>query len=92
MAVVVLESERDHMVIQGVAMSSRERQVGGDHYKQKAIQPWDIITEYHLDFFEGNVLKYLLRRKGDRLEDLKKAQHYLERKIELEEANGQRTD
>jgi hypothetical protein len=76
------------MVIQGVAMSSRERQVGGDHYKQKAIQPWDIITEYHLDFFEGNVLKYLLRRKGDRLEDLKKAQHYLERKIELEEANG----
>jgi hypothetical protein len=73
-------------------MSSRERQVGGDHYKQKAIQPWDIITEYHLDFFEGNVLKYLLRCKGDRLEDLKKAQHYLERKIELEEANGQRTD
>jgi hypothetical protein len=73
-------------------MGASERQVGGDHYKQKAIQPWDIITEYRLDFFEGNVLKYLLRRKGDRLEDLKKAQHYLERKIELEETNGKRTD
>ena len=71
-------------------MSAKKRQVGGDHYTQHEVQPWDIILAYKLDYFEGNVLKYLLRRKGNRLEDLLKAQHYLERKIELETVNGNR--
>jgi hypothetical protein len=59
-------------------MGSRDRQVGGTHY-QKAIQPWDIIDAYDLDFYEGNALKYLLRRKNNRAEDLEKAIHYLEK-------------
>lgn len=59
------------------------QQVGGTHYKEHKIQPWHIIDEYQLDFYEGNVLKYLLRQKGVRLEDLKKCQHYLARKIEI---------
>lgn len=59
------------------------RQVGGEHY-QKKIQPWDVIETYGLDYFEGNVLKYLLRRKVNRLEDLRKAAHYLEKVIERE--------
>jgi hypothetical protein len=56
-------------------------QVGGDHYVRHAIQPWDIIDCYDLDFYEGNALKYLLRRKigESRVQDLKKCQHYLER-------------
>ena len=58
------------------------RQVGGDHYKDHAIQPWDIIDEYELNYYEGNVLKYLLRCKGERLEELRKSQHYLEKEIE----------
>lgn len=60
------------------------RQVGGEHY-QKKIQPWDVVEAYELDYFEGNVLKYLLRRKVNRLEDLRKAAHYLEKVIEREE-------
>jgi len=60
---------------------ARNRQVGGDHYKKHKIQPWDVIDEYGLDFFEGNALKYLLREKGDRIEDLEKAAHYIEAKI-----------
>ncbi len=66
----------------------RERQVGGDHYRQHEIQPWDVIDAYGLSFYEGNVLKYLLRRKQDtdRLTDLQKARHYLEKCIDLEEA------
>lgn len=63
-----------------------ERQVGGDHYRKFKIQPWDIIDTYDLDFYEGSALKYLLRRKTDRLEDLKKARHYLDKLIEREEA------
>ena len=63
-------------------MSVKDKQVGGDHYKRHSIQPWDIIDEYGLDFYEGNALKYLLRDKEDRLEDLQKAIHYLEKELE----------
>lgn len=65
--------------------SARDIQVGGDHYK-KAIQPWDIIDAFDLDFYEGNALKYLLRRKTNRLEDLKKCAHYIQACIEREES------
>ena len=63
-------------------MSARDGQVGGDHYKRHKIQPWDIIDEYGLNFYEGCILKYLLRKKGDRLEDLRKLGHYNDRLIE----------
>lgn len=67
--------------------SARLSQVGGDHYRKFKIQPWDIIDEYDLSFYAGNALKYLLRagRKGSKVEDLKKARHYLDRLIEIEE-------
>jgi hypothetical protein len=59
-------------------------QIGGSHY-QRAIQPWDIIYEWELDYWEGNVVKYILRWKHkDGVQDLKKAKHYLEYLIERE--------
>lgn len=63
-------------------MSAKDKQIGGSHYKVYKVQPWDIIEEYGLNFWEGNALKYLLRRKKDRVEDLRKAIHYLEYEIE----------
>lgn len=71
-----------------VVADTRNAQVGGDHYRRHSIQPWDIWQEYGLNAFEGAVLKYLLRRKGDRVEDLRKARHTLDRLIEIEEARG----
>lgn len=59
----------------------RNKQVDGDHYCKHKIQVWDIIDEYELDFYEGNILKYLLRTKKDRVTDLKKLIHYAEKKI-----------
>jgi len=61
-------------------------QVGGDHYRTKAIQPWDYIASNGLGFFEGNVVKYVTRwkEKGGTA-DLLKARHYLEKLIELSE-------
>jgi hypothetical protein len=59
------------------------KQIGGDHYVKHTIQPWAIIEEYNLDFWLGNVQKYILRDKGDTLEDLQKARHYLDKKISL---------
>jgi hypothetical protein len=54
-------------------MGARDMQIGGDHY-QRDIQPWDIIDCYNLTFYEGNVIKYVLRhREKNGIEDLKKA-------------------
>jgi len=60
------------------------RQVGGDHYKGKTVQPWDFIAANELGFFEGNVVKYVTRWK-DRggVQDLHKARHYLDKLIEV---------
>jgi hypothetical protein len=55
--------------------------VGESDYSTKKIQPWDIIDEYNLDFYEGNVLKYLLRTKGSRREDLEKIRHYIDKML-----------
>lgn len=65
-------------------MANKDKQIGGNHYK-KDIQPWDIIDCYGLNYYEGNIIKYILRKKNNRLEDLKKAQHYLEKLIETEQ-------
>ena len=64
----------------------RKKQVGGDHYVRLGIQPWEIIERNGLDYWEGNALKYLLRRKGNRAEDLRKAIHYIEYLVEREES------
>ena len=57
------------------------KQIGGDHYVKHSVQPWTIIDEYKLNYYEGNALKYILRRKANRVEDLQKAIHYLEKEI-----------
>ena len=66
------------------------KQVCGNHYNKYIIQPWHIIDEYKLDYYKGNVLKYILRDKDNEIEDLEKAIHYLEKKIDiLKEHSGQ---
>lgn len=66
---------------------ANEVQVGGTHYKDWDIQPWDAIHEWGLGFFSGNVVKYVARhREKNGVEDLKKARHYLDKLIELAEA------
>jgi hypothetical protein len=66
---------------------ANSHQEGGDHYKNMAIQPWDFIITNKLGFLEGNIVKYVCRwqSKGG-LEDLRKANHYLTKLIEV--SNG----
>lgn len=78
-----------------VAFSARDRQVGGDHYQNMGVQPWDAMqawmtAEQFEGFLRGNVIKYIARydSKGG-LEDLRKAQHYLGALIELVERTQQ---
>jgi hypothetical protein len=58
-------------------------QWGGDHYRKLPIQVWDFIAANKLDYFQGNVIKYVSRYKEKNgLEDLKKAKHYIDKIIE----------
>jgi hypothetical protein len=72
---------REGLEDQGDVLS---RQVGGSHYK-RACQPWEIIEEWELNYWAGNIIKYVLRypyKNG--VEDLEKAAHYLEYLIKKE--------
>lgn len=54
------------------------------HYKAGGIETIDFIEAKELSYHLGNVVKYVSRadHKGNKLEDLKKAQWYLARAIE----------
>jgi len=68
----------------GAAIRANAQQVGGAHYATKAIQPWDFIIANNLGYLEGNIVKYVSRWKDKGgVEDLKKAQHYLQKLIEV---------
>lgn len=53
------------------------------HYADTAIETWDFIIDKNLSYCLGNVVKYVTRcgKKGDALEDLKKARAYLNKEI-----------
>ena len=55
-----------------------------EHYQYSSIQPIDVVNAWGLDFYLGNVVKYLSRyqHKGKPREDLEKALWYLNKKIE----------
>ena len=57
-----------------------------DHY-HGSVEPWDLIAAQELDFFSGNIIKYVVRagkKDGESvLDDLIKAQVYLKKLIEI---------
>jgi len=70
-------------------MSANDHQVGGDHYRRKGvIQHWDLAVMHQWDPFQYQITKYVMRWKDkhqsrdEKLKDLKKAAHFLEKYIE----------
>lgn len=62
---------------------ANDLQVGGTHYKTRAIQPWDFSYSQNLNFLMGNVVKYVTRAPDKNgVEDLTKAEHYLHKQYE----------
>lgn len=54
-----------------------DEQVGGDHYRNKVIEPIEYIMENELSYCEGNVIKYVTRhREKGGSEDIRKAIQY----------------
>lgn len=61
------------------------------HYTEgRKFEPKDVIRDWDLNFNLGNAVKYLARagRKGDIVEDLKKAQQYIQFEIDALAAEG----
>ena len=68
-----------------VYVSALGKQVSGNHYKDKGIQPIVYIHANDLGFCEGNVVKYVTRHKEKNgAADIRKAIHYLELLLELQ--------
>jgi hypothetical protein len=58
------------------------------HYHSLKIEPSYFIAENEMDWFQGNILKYVCRHKmKNKKEDLLKAQRYLEMYIKREYDN-----
>jgi hypothetical protein len=73
-------------------MKSDDQQVGGSHYKDLDITPWEVMEavltyEEFIGFLKGNVIKYAIRqgKKAGADDDAEKAKHYL---AKLDEIRG----
>ncbi len=57
-----------------------DKQTGGTHYKDMAIQPAEYAEKNGLSLLEGNIVKYISRwkKKGQPLSDLNKIIHCAE--------------
>ena len=53
------------------------------HYTRGSIEVWDFIRDQELNYHLGNAIKYICRAgyKDSKVEDLKKAIHYLENEL-----------
>lgn len=64
-------------------MRANDIQVGGDHYKGRDTQHWDVIDRNGIGYLEGVATKYLCRwREKNGLQDLRKAEHYVLKLLE----------
>lgn len=77
------QSTKD-LLSRGVKMRSEDDPVNSpQHYTKGKFEVADVIDDWNLGFFLGNVIKYIARcrYKGKELEDLRKARWYLNFRI-----------
>jgi hypothetical protein len=64
-------------------MNANRTQIGGNHYRTE-IQHWDYVVANDLDYFQGQITKYITRwRKKNGVSDLYKARHFLDKYVEV---------
>lgn len=75
---------RPHFALPATAMNTK---YSPEHYQRGIIEVWDFIADQQLDYFSGNVVKYLCRAGyrayEDELDDLRKAKAYISKRIEI---------
>lgn len=68
-------------------MEPRGYHVGLSDYSKHRIQPWDIWLEYGLNPWDADIIKRVLRDKGERRLDYEKIKHVCDERIrQLDEA------
>lgn len=88
-----MEFRKPHM--DDKTLPAKNLQIGGDHYLNMAVEPWDVIGSWPLEqqigFHRGNALKYLMRMgaKDAAAQEVRKAAHYLDKLIEILESGEQ---
>lgn len=72
-----------------------DRQVGGTHYKNMTVSPWDVVDtwpiEQRIGAYRAGALKYIMRmgKKNEESQEIAKSIHYLEKLLDtLNEARG----
>ena len=77
-----------------IVVSADDRQVGGSHYKDMPMQPWDVMQavltpEEFRGYLKGCVIKYAMRAgRKDGSDDAGKAQHYAQKLREVQARHG----
>jgi hypothetical protein len=68
-----------------------QKQIGGSHYAEMAIQPMEYSMANNLDACQHTIVKYVSRfRNKNGIEDLKKAIHCIEMLMEFEYGESER--
>lgn len=83
---------RDRMEIYNIMEADQkadDRQVGGTHYKDMAVQPWTVMEallthEEFVGFLKGNVIKYAMRQGRKDSDDAGKLKHYIQKLNEVQ--------
>jgi hypothetical protein len=71
------------------AVTAKQKQVGGSHYKDMSVQPWDVVDtwtrEQQIGYYRGGALKYIMRMgsKDQSATEIAKGKHYLEKLLEV---------
>ena len=79
-------------------VSALEGQVGGSHYKDMEVQPWQameawLTPEEYRGYHKGVAIGYLAReRQKGGLQDIEKAIHHLNRLVEVERDRPTKAD
>jgi len=69
-------------------MKANETQVGGTHYKDMGVQPWEVMEavltrEEFIGFLKGNCIKYAMRQGRKDSDDVNKCLHYIKKLNEV---------
>ena len=76
-------------MIQTWESSANDKQVGGTHYRDMVVQPWEVIQAVlsraeFIGYLRGNIIKYIMRQgKKEGSDDAGKLKHYIEKYKEV---------
>ena len=68
---------------------AKDIQIGGDHYKNMGVEPWDVVDtwpiEQRIGYYRGGALKYLMRMgsKDESPLEIAKGKHYMQKLLEV---------